>query len=248
MQLRETIHQLGWREGLLYFLGRSMEAISGGRWRLVRYFIYSQPVSIPASPASDKPDGNGVERVTGDDPVCADFPRAKEIIKQRFENGYVCLVARVKGRFAGFLWYACQAYEEDEVRCRFELSRPGESVWDFDVYVAQEFRLGRTFTRLWEAANTLLYRDGKRASYSRIAPSNTKSLAAHQRLGAQRIATLSFVCFGRHQFMVKSGARIHYSNSPTTRPTTLLPAGIYGISAEHMLFPAELLHLAAAKL
>ena len=212
---------------------------------MLRYYICAQPLSMPIPASSSGKSAITVKRISGDDPVCAFFPRSTELIKQRFDNGYVCLVANVKGRFAGYLWYACHAYEEDEVRCRFEFSKPEESVWDFDVYVEPEFRMGRTFIRLWEAANTMLCEDGKRISYSRIAPSNLKSITSHNRLGTKKISTLTFICFGQHQFMLKSKAEnlIHYSKSHATRPIVLLATSLFWVGALNLLRSAELFSL-----
>ncbi len=245
IQLRETIRQLGMTEGLFYYIGRAVDVISSGRWRVLRYYICAQPICMPIPTSSSGKSAINVKRISVDDPVCAFFPRSKELIKQRFDNGYVCLVANVKGRFAGYLWYACHAYEEDEVRCRFEFTKPEESVWDFDVYVVPEFRMGRTFIRLWETANAMLCNDGKRVSYSRIAPSNLKSITAHNRLGTKRIATLTFICFGQHQFMFQSKAEkfIHYSKSHSTRPIVFLTTCMFWISAVHLLHSAELFSL-----
>ena len=105
----------------------------------------------------------------------------------------------MSGTLAGFLWLASGIYEEDEVRCRYQLANPTETVWDFDVYVEPRFRLGRTFARLWDAANEDLRQRCIRWSISRISAFNPASLAAHARLGALPLGHASFLCLGRLQ-------------------------------------------------
>jgi hypothetical protein len=203
-QLKDSIQQLGIANGLLYLLGRFLQIISHGHWRLIRYYIVAQPIPSPAAPSCRPSPSSSVQRVTPDDPICTAFPRPKEVIAQRFANGHTCLVAKVKGQFAGFLWVAHSHYEEDEVRCRFELANPAESVWDFDVHVEPEYRMGRTLARLWDAANVALEKEGKRWSFSRISAFNANSLAAHGRMSLHRIETLTFVCFGSMQLTFRS--------------------------------------------
>lgn len=42
----------------------------------------------------------------------------------RFERGHVCLLAAKNGTFAGFVWFAREIPDEDEVHCRFVLTEP----------------------------------------------------------------------------------------------------------------------------
>gem|GEM_PF-716616 len=205
-RLTGPIRRLGAANGLLFLLGRLLQKISNGHWRLLRYHIVAQPIPGPAALNCRPSPHSAVERTLPDSAICAAFPRPKNIVAARFRNGYTCLAATVKGRFAGFFWYARNFYEEDEVRCRFELADPGASVWDFDVHVEPDFRMGRTLARLWSAANELLEKKGIRWSFSRISAFNQNSLAAHGHLGMQRIETLTFLCLGQIQFTFSSKA------------------------------------------
>lgn len=93
------------------------------------------------------------------------FPRPPHVIASRFARQHNCLIATSKGVFSGFLWYANDFYEEDEVHCRFVIDQPAEGVWDYDVHVEPRFRLGRTFARLWDAANIRLRERGIKWSF-----------------------------------------------------------------------------------
>jgi hypothetical protein len=192
--------ELGAVDGLYYLAGRSIEKFSRGSCRLFRYRLVAQPVP-PVGKGAPLPSGKTViGLVNAGDPICSVFPRPASVIQARFGAGHRCLVAKVGGRFAGFIWIARDHYDEDEVRCRFVLTDPERSAWDFDVYVEPEFRLGRTFARLWEAANRLIADEGVRWSFSRISAFNAGSARSHARFGAQVLQTATFIRLGRVQF------------------------------------------------
>ena len=224
-QLKDSIQQLGTANGLLYLLGRSLKKISNGRWRLIRYYIVAQPIPSPPSPSCKTSSASSIERVAPDNPICAAFPRPKHVIEQRFANGNTCLVARVKEQFAGFLWYAHTIYEEDEIHCRFVLGEPENSVWDYDVHVEPQYRMGRTFARLWDKANELLEHAHIRWSFSRISAFNPASLHAHRQLGTQRIGTLTAICLGTAQMtFLPASPYVHFCWGWPGRPVVVLHA------------------------
>jgi L-amino acid N-acyltransferase YncA len=126
-------------------------------------------------------------------------PRTREVIEQRFARQAQCIVARRDGEFAGFIWWCPQQYVEDEVRCVYRWRPTALAAWDYDVYVAPEFRMGRLFTRLWEGAHRRLHEQGVRWTLSRIDAFNAASLAAHRRLGARELGQALFVVAGPWQ-------------------------------------------------
>lgn len=219
----ETIRELGWTNGFLYLASRALERLSAGRARIVRYYLVAQPVPIRAEPVCRPSQRNPIAFVDAGDPLTRAFPRPAEVIARRFSNGNRCLMARSGERFTGFLWLARGSYEEDEVRCRYELLRPSECVWDYDVYVEPEFRLGRTFARLWDTANRHLADSGVRWSFSRISAFNPVSLQAHGRMGLQRLFSATFICLGKMQVaLIGAAPYIHLSLSPGSRPALRL--------------------------
>lgn len=198
-RLKRTFAELGAFEASLYLFANLLARISRGRCRLIRYYIVAQPVaSAPAHALRPSP-SNPVRLIGREDAAVAQFPRPKTVLARRFDDGGLCFVAESKGRFAGFLWISHRQYEEDEVRCRFDLHPPERCVWDYDVYVEPDFRVGRTFARLWDAANAYLTAHGVRWSLSRISAFNPVSLAAHQRLGIRKLASATFIVTGRVQ-------------------------------------------------
>lgn len=198
-RLKSVFNQFGVREGLYYLAAKALSAASRGHITFIRYHFVAQPIPETSTPGNRTSAKSTVRIVSPGDPVVASFPRPAEVIANRFANGSTCFVAETNGRFSGFLWLAHGAYEEDEVRCRYVLADPSRCAWDYDVYVEPDFRIGRTFSRLWEAANTHLASEGVRWSLSRISAFNPASLAAHRRLGIRKVATASFLKCGRVQ-------------------------------------------------
>lgn len=214
---------MGAWDGALYLSSRVLAQLSGGRVRLIKYYIVAQPVAA-APPLRNDP--NTVLRFAGaDDPLVGCFPRPPEVIARRYRHGSRCLAALVKGEFAGFLWWQHGAYEEDEVRCLYVLADPEHSVWDYDVHVEPHFRLGRTLARLWQTANEHLQAQGIGWSFSRISAFNPASLRSHARLGMRPHQCATFLAIGRLQLSwFGSPPFFHLSLSPRSTPTLRLVA------------------------
>jgi hypothetical protein len=222
-RITDNVRQLGWTNGLLYLAHRALSALSGGRARIVRYYLVAQPV-LERSPNNLRPSaGNPVTFVSPDDPLTASFPRPPGVIARRFANNDLCIAARSGERFAGFLWIARGRYAEDEVRCLYHLADARSSAWDYDVYVEPDFRIGRTFARLWDKANQYLRSEGVEWSFSRISAFNPGSLQAHGKLGIRVLFSASFLCLGPMQVMI-AGYRpyVHVSLSARSGPTLQL--------------------------
>ena len=181
-----------------------MQAVSGGRAYLIRYFVVAQPVPKPFVPVCRLSETDKGYEAEPEDALVGYFPRPRKVISSRFERGDVCLVATIKGVFGGFLWFARKCYDEDQVYCRFVLAEPESCVWDYDVYVEPHFRMGRTFARLWDAANQIFAECGIEWSCSRISAFNRQSLQAHGHLGILKLHTLTFICIGPLQLSIFS--------------------------------------------
>ena len=224
--LKSAISGLGLSNGMFYLLGRAMQAASGGRCFLVRYYLVAQPIPDPFVPVCRPSENDRVVEIDRLNPIVKTFPRPSTVIQARFDRGLVCLAAISRQTFSGFLWFARGAYDEDEVHCRFVLANPDTMVWDFDVYVEPQFRLGRTFARLWDAANEQFSSSGIQWSISRISAFNQQSLQSHQRLGIRRLNTLTFFCLGGLQIAFMSCAPyLNICTKVLNRPVVVIDFG-----------------------
>lgn len=220
-KLREAFRQFGAFDGSLYLVHRALERTTGGRAGIHRYYLVAQPV--PDTSALRNGANGSVCILPPDDPLRTEFPRPAHVIAKRYHDGNLCFGARVSQRFAGFLWIARESYDEDEVRCLYHLADPASSVWDYDVYVEPQFRLGRTFARLWDAANRHLAADGVRWTFSRISGFNPVSLQVHSKLGVRRLFGVTFLRAGTVQLTLAGAPPfVHLSLSPRSRPTLKL--------------------------
>jgi GNAT superfamily N-acetyltransferase len=222
---KEAVRNFGWLNAALYFAARGLSILTFGAVRIVKYYVVAQPVPAkPLLPSGARTDLLIVRTFAGDR-IVADFPRPPEVVAWRFSAGGLCFTARKGDRFVGFLWLHDRPYEEDEVRCLFVPKPEHRVVWDYDVYVDPEYRGGRAFVRLWDTAYDYLRARDVRWSMSRISAFNPGSLAAHERMGARRLATAVFLCIGSLQIMSSTtGPYLHVSWSKATRPTLVLLA------------------------
>lgn len=226
-RISTTYRDFGLFDGALYVLARLMQQFSGGRLRLIRYYLLAQPVPWPFKAACPASPSSTVVEVLRHDSVNQNFPRDRAILDGRYAAGHRCFAAMVKGRFAGYIWLARGQYDEDEVCCRYVLERPDSSAWDFDVYVAPEFRMGRTFARLWDAANEILSLQGICWSFSRVSAFNPASIRSHARLGTHKLASATFLCIGDLQISITGRApfvRICWSGRNPLRISLTPPA------------------------
>lgn len=202
--IRETVAAHGWANGALYAVSRALERATRGRCRLFKYYFVAQPV--PESPQATLQRTGKIKlyRALGTEKITACFPRPAEIIERRFADGAACFVAERDGVLLGFIWIKLDRYEEDEVRCDYLLDSARGVAWDFDAWVAPEFRMTRAFRHLWETANDYLRQCGCRWSVSRISAFNPGSLSSHRRLGAVHLFTGLFLTLGSVQLALFS--------------------------------------------
>ena len=221
--LKENWAQLGWMGGSIYSFDIALRRVTDNRARIIQYLFVAQPVPANQSATSRQSQVTQVRKVHRSDPVVALFPRPREVIARRFDSGGTCYVAEVRGEFAGFIWLAFGDYEEDEVRCSYELASPNYCAWDYDIYVEPKYRMGRTFARLWDAANQELAQRGIRWSCSRISSFNKGSVSSHSRLGIRRLFVATFLCIGPIQFaLIGAPPFLHFSPGGRSRPVLKL--------------------------
>jgi len=222
--LRAMAAESGASIACLYLLHRLLLALRLGR--VVPYALVAQPIGADVYRATRDDPSTLVRRVGAEDPMALRFPRPPQVNAARWAAGADCHVCEVKNDFAGTIWIQRGAYDEDEVRCRFELVAPETSVWDFDVYVEPRYRVGRTMARMWKAVDRELAAQGIRWSFSRISLFNGASLRAHARLAAVIVGRAIFVQIGPLQlaWCKGTGPAWHASLPGSTGPTVRLDA------------------------
>ena len=171
--------------GLLYSIDRVLGSMSSSL-RLYVYEFMAQP--IPSKPLLPARHGEHfvMREIPRDDADIARMP-PRPALDSRFEQGAICLGGYFKNEFVGFIWFCFREYKEDEVRYTYVLPPGDEAVFDFDLYIFPEHRLGFGFVRIWNAANEFLRNRGIKWTFSRVTRFNLPSRRAHAHLGSKRV-------------------------------------------------------------
>lgn len=189
--------------GSIYIADRLLRALLP-RSGIYFYEFMSQPV--PAAPLLPVGLARKLkEEVIGQEhPDVRRMPAREDIKAQRFAQGAWCVGTYKNDELLGYVWFCAPRYEEDEVRCTYVLADDGAGVFDFDLYVMPERRMGLAFSAVWHVAFQHLQQRGVRYSYSRMTRFNLPSRRAHLRLGSLRVGQALFLQLGPVEFMVSS--------------------------------------------
>jgi len=200
-RLLSPFKEFGLLAGLLYAADRALQRVSPNL-RLYFYELLVQP--IPKAPLLPSRFSAAVEmrEIRAGDPEIARMPARPEIKESRFKQKAICLGAFQKDHLIGYIWFCFDAYEEDEVRCTFVLPQGNQAVFDFDLYLFPEHRMGLGFVGVWNGANEFLRSRGIQFSFSRLTRFNLASRRAHLRLGAQRVGRVFVLRLWQIEFMI----------------------------------------------
>jgi hypothetical protein len=178
--------EFGWAAGALYMIDRVLRSLSP-RLGLCVYEFMVQPIGGKPLLTPGLSKNLAFQEIGPGHPDIALMPAREDIKARRFEQGARCLGAYRKGQLIGYLWYCTGRYEEDEVRCTYELVDAQRSIFDFDLYVMPQHRLGLGFLGVWHGTNETLAPRGVRYTFSRLTRFNTASRRAHAHLGWKRV-------------------------------------------------------------
>lgn len=184
--------EFGVLAGLLYIVGRALQALSP-RLGLYVYELMVQPITGTPLLPERMSKGLEIREIRRGDREIELMPARPDIKESRFAQGALCLGAFRKGSLIGYIWLSFDAYEEDEVRCTYLLSPRGQAVFDFDLYVFPEHRMGLGFVGIWNGVNEYLHRRGIKFTFSRLTRFNLPSRRAHAHLGWKRVAGAVFL-------------------------------------------------------
>lgn len=212
-----AIKEFGAGPAVIYLADRVLQRISAS-WHLRFYELMVQP--IPERPLLP---GNLVKslsfrEIAAGDPELELMPAPAGVRAARFAQGSVCLGMFRKGELIGYSWFVFNRYAEDEARFDFVLDSPIDSVFDFDLYLFPEHRLGLGFAGLWHGVNEHLRARGIRYTFSRLNRFNLASRRAHEHLGWRRIGRAFVLQLGSVELIFTGLAPfIRLSLSPDSR-------------------------------
>ena len=224
-KLISPFQEFGFFAALLYAVDRLLQRVSPNL-RLYFYELVVQPILETPLLPENLSRALEIREIRSGDPEIALMPARPDIKESRFRQNAICLGAFKKSAFVGHMWFCFHAYEEDEVRCTFVLPEGNQAVFDFDLYLFPEHRMGVGFAGMWDGANKFLRSRGVKFSFSRMTRFNLASRRAHQRLGAQRVGRLFVLHAWRVELMVATVAPyVHVSLGERNRARVKLRLG-----------------------
>jgi hypothetical protein len=200
-KLTSPFVEFGLWAGLIYSVDRLFVRMVPAL-RLYCYEFVVQPLAVGERTPSRRGVSIELREIRRGDPEVALMPARPDIKERRFAHDALCLGAFRKGEFIGYIWFQFRAYEEDEVRCTYVVEPADQAVFDFDLYIFPEHRMGTAFVGIWRAASRYLEERGIRHTFSRVTRFNVASVRAHRRLGAARVASAVFLQAGRVEIMM----------------------------------------------
>jgi len=224
-RLLSPFQEFGVFAGTIYCIDRVLQRLSP-HLRLQFYELLEQP--IPEEPLLPPRLAGSLElrEIQAGSPELARMPARPDIKASRFRQNAICLAAYQKEQLVGHIWFCFRTYREDEVRCTFLLPDEQHSVFDFDLYLFPEHRMGIGFVAIWNAANEFLRARGVRCSYSRLTRFNLPSRRAHLRLGARCIGRMFVLQMGKVECTLATlPPYVHVSFSERDRTHLKLRAG-----------------------
>lgn len=200
-RLRSPITEFGWFAGLVYLVDRGLNSISR-RFHLYFYEIMVQPITDRPLLSKSLSKQITCREIKRGDPEIDLMPARPDIKESRFAQNAICLGVFKRDELMGYIWLCFSRYDEDEVRCTFELSPAEASVFDFDLYLLPEHRMGLGFVGTWHSANAFLFQRGVRYTFSRLNRFNIPSRRAHKHLGWKLVGRVFFFQLGAVELML----------------------------------------------
>lgn len=202
-RLAAPFREFGAGAGTLYVIDRVLRRLSP-QLGLQVYEFMVQPIGGQRLLPPGLSKNLVAEEIGRGHPAVAEMPARADIKEARFDQGARCLGVYRKGQLLGYSWFTRDRYEEDEVRCTYVLDDREASIFDFDLYVLPQYRLGIGFLGVWHMVNETLAPQGVRYTFSRLTRFNTASRRAHAHLGWKRVGSGVFVQAWRVELMLST--------------------------------------------
>ncbi len=202
-RLRTTYREMGFLKSLLYFADRVLRKLNP-RCGIYLYQFVAQPLAEKPRLPPSRGKSYSFQLLDAPEPVLNALGRPAYVIAQRFAQGSQCLVALKDRCLVGCIWLVSEHYAEDEVRADYWLPVEDGCVWDFDVFIAEQERLGFLFPKLWDTFDAHLKARSVAWTLSRINGFNQRSLASHRKLGATDCGWALFIRLGTLEMMASN--------------------------------------------
>lgn len=202
-RLTDSFNTFGFRDGALYLVHRLLQRVSSSCGLFV-YDVTAQSVTAkPLLPERWARNLRCAEIPLGHPDIAA-MPAREDIKVQRFAQGAICLGVYRGDQLLGYIWYCFGGYDEDEVRFRYELTDRRRTVFDFDLYILPEHRMGIGFAAVLHFANQYLRSKGVDYSFSRLTRFNLASRRSHSHVGLATVASTYCLQLGPLEMAVSS--------------------------------------------
>ena len=210
-RLAKLHSELGTLPTLSYLCGETLARCSRN-FDLHHYKFYAQPTLDTQRVSEQRRSRYEFEWLDAYAEILDQLGRPHHIIESRFAQGAKCLIVKQDNNFLACLWLVESKYIEDEIRATYYF--PGNSAWDFDVFVTPKKRLTPLFAILWDLADIWMNERNINYSLSRISAHNHNSLRAHEAAGARPIGWALAIKLNDWQFAVSSHTpKFHLSRS-----------------------------------
>ncbi|MGH8218553.1 MAG: hypothetical protein ACREUT_08310 [Steroidobacteraceae bacterium] len=185
-RLISPFQEFGLLCGTLYALDRVLSRLSP-QLRVLVYELMVQPISPTPILPSRLARKLSVRVLERGHPDLAAVVAPQAVQHARFSQSSICLGTYSGEHLIGYVWLCFERYEEDEARCTFIVNPRGQAVFDFDLVVLPEYRMGLGFAGLWHGTNEYLRARGISWSFSRLTRFNIASRRAHGHLRWRRV-------------------------------------------------------------
>jgi len=187
-KLSSPFREFGFFAGFVYAIHRLLQRISPSM-KLMFHDWMVQPIASEQLLPARFAQRYRTREIGQEDPLIDGMPIRPEVRISRREQRAICLGTFKNEALVGYIWLSSGSYDEDEARCRYVLTPPNESIFDFDLYILPKYRASLGFAAVWNGTNEYLYRRGVRYSYSRLDHYNRASASAHDHLGWKRVGS-----------------------------------------------------------
>jgi hypothetical protein len=191
----ESFRELGVVDGACYAIDSLLAKVTSG-CRLYCHYVVVQPVPAVAALPARLLEKLQINDLVQESEALGAMPIPPGVVRARFTQGAKCVGIFRDSEFIGYAWLSFGQYSDDEIRIDY-LMPDSRAAFDFDVYIFEKYRIGRSFAYVWDGINQKLRECGIRWTCSRISRFNLPSIRSHMRLKARIVDRITVLKLGR---------------------------------------------------